>query len=147
MGRRWMIFCSYLIIEICLLGSLIANLNHGKETEATLTILYHLCKFSAHFGFIFLMLITVELFPTSLRCTGLGICFIFKMIGSAISSPNLVKFIIYQLYCCFSTVALLGFIVVDELQYQGASIDILPIDAVFRIDDSFLARNENVSLA
>lgn len=65
-----MIFLSYLIMEICLLGSLIANLNNkenDEQTEVTLNFLYHLCKFSNHFGFIFLMLITAEVFPTSLR--------------------------------------------------------------------------------
>lgn len=70
MGRRWMIFLAYLVIEVCLLGSIIANFNYNQndeQTEIGLAVLYHLCRFSAHFGLIFLMLITAELFPTSLR--------------------------------------------------------------------------------
>lgn len=103
MGRRWMIFLAYLVIEVCFLGSLIAQFNtdekrkqHGgvngfsnEQTDTALITLYHLCKFSTHFGFIFLMLITAELFPTSLRCTGMGICFAIRMIGSLISSKYL----------------------------------------------------------
>ena len=109
-----MIFLAYLVIEVCLLGSIIADFHYqnDEQTEIGLAVLYHLCRFSAHFGFIFLMLITAELFPTSLRqildimfffkepnliyffisirCTGMGICFSLKMIGSAVSSPNLV---------------------------------------------------------
>ena len=70
-GRRWLIFSAYLVIEVCLLGSLIASEYKSKEndeqTRVALVVLYHFCKFSTHFGFIFLMLITAELFPTSLR--------------------------------------------------------------------------------
>ena len=72
-GRRWMIFLAYVMIEICLLGSLIANFTYPKsdtQTQVALVVLYHLCKFSAYFGFIFLMLITAEIFPTSLRYVG-----------------------------------------------------------------------------
>ena len=92
-----MIFLAYLVIEVCFLGSLIAQFTTGDkkpddQTEVALTTLYHMCKFSAHFGFIFLMLITAELFPTSLRCTGMGICFSLKMIGSMISSKHMVTF-------------------------------------------------------
>jgi len=97
-GRRWLIFSAYLVIEVCLLGSLIAEYNTKEsddQTKVALTVLYHFCKFSSHFGYIFLMLITAELFPTSLRCTGLGICFIIKAFGSFISSPDLV---IYYLF-------------------------------------------------
>lgn len=110
-----MVFLAYLVMEVCLLGSLIANLNDqddDEQTQMTLNILYHLCKFSAHFGFIFLMLSTAEIFPTSLRwifdfifwspkffiaiisphrCTGFGLCYSIKMVGALISSPNLVK--------------------------------------------------------
>jgi hypothetical protein len=88
-----MIFLSYLILEICLLGSLVAEYGYSKQDEQTITalnILYYLSKFSANFSFIFLMLITAELFPTSLRCTGMGICFSLKMIGFLLASPNLV---------------------------------------------------------
>ncbi|CAF0989706.1 unnamed protein product [Brachionus calyciflorus] len=93
-GRRWMIFLAYLVIEVCLLGFLIASLNENKdqETLVTLNVLYYLCKYSVQFGYIFLMLITAELFPTSLRCTGLGLCFALKMIGSYIASPYLLNY-------------------------------------------------------
>merc|ERR1712127_813032 len=53
-----------------------------------LTTLFYLCKFSSYFGLIFLMLITAELFPTSLRCTGMGLCFSLKMFGSFIASDK-----------------------------------------------------------
>jgi hypothetical protein len=121
MGRRWMIFLAYLVIEVCFLGSLIAQFssssslasknggisssqnlpttdsttntnNVSQQTDAALITLYHLCRFATHFGFIFLMLITAELFPTSLRCTGMGICFTLKMIGSLIASKNLASY-------------------------------------------------------
>ena len=91
-----MIFSAYLIIEVCLLGSLIAQFSTGdsnkpdEETQLALTTLYYMCKFSTYFGFIFLMLITAELFPTSLRCTGMGLCFSMKMLGSLISSKEMV---------------------------------------------------------
>lgn len=91
-GRRWIIFSAYLVIEVCLLGSLIAEYSSkdDQQTKIALNVMYHFCKFSSHFGFIFLMLITAELFPTSLRCTGFGICFTIKTIGSLIASPDLV---------------------------------------------------------
>ena len=89
-----MIFLAYLIVEVCFLGSLIAEYSQNNvkddQTEIALFILYHLCKASTHFGFIFLMLITAELFPTSLRCTGMGICFTLRMFGSFLASPNMV---------------------------------------------------------
>jgi len=67
-GRRWMIFLAYIVIEICVLGSSIAeNTRNEKEDQAALSFLYYTCKFATYFGFIFLMLITAELFPTSLR--------------------------------------------------------------------------------
>jgi hypothetical protein len=87
-----MIFLAYLLMEICLLGSLISKYSLTEDMEKTniaLNFLYFMCKFSTHFGFIFLMLITAELFPTSLRCTGMGICFSFKMIGELVVSPYL----------------------------------------------------------
>lgn len=65
-----MIFLAYLLIEICLLGSLIAKHSYDKtehDAQVALVVLYHLCKFSTFFGLIFLMLITAEIFPTSLR--------------------------------------------------------------------------------
>lgn len=91
-GRRWLIFSAYLVIEVCLLGSLIAEYSSkdDEQTRVPLIVMYHFCKFASHFGFIFLMLITAELFPTSLRCTGFGICFTIKTIGSIIASPDLV---------------------------------------------------------
>lgn len=92
-----MIFLAYLVIEVCFLGSLIAeysevssNFKDESQTKIALFVLYHLCKVSTHFGFIFLMLITAELFPTSLSCTGMGICFTLRMFGSFLASPNMV---------------------------------------------------------
>ena len=107
-----MIFLSYLIVEVCFLGSLIAqfstNIKSSSNTESAnksveqtrwaLIALYHTCKFATHFGFVFLMLITAELFPTCLRCTVMGICFTLKMVGSLIASKHLVCF-------CFNIVS------------------------------------------
>jgi MFS family permease len=93
-SRRWMIFLAYLFMEFCLLGSLISKYNlseHMHTTNIALNIIYFVCKFSTHFGFIFLMLITAELFPTSLRCTGMSICFIFKLLGELLVSKNMVS--------------------------------------------------------
>ena len=69
-GRKLPIFSAYLVIEVCLLGSLIAEYNAGEKGEektVVLVVLYQICSLSRHFGLIFLMLITAELFPTSLR--------------------------------------------------------------------------------
>jgi hypothetical protein len=65
-----MIFLAYLLMEICLLGSLIQKYDtkeYKEKTEIALQLIYFGCKFATNFGFIFLMLITAELFPTSLR--------------------------------------------------------------------------------
>lgn len=102
-----MIFLSYLIIEVCLLGFLIISLNGDQDSDSlvTLNVLYYLCKFSAQFAFIFLLLITAELFPTSLRCQGIGLCFAMKMIGSAIASPDMLAYTSHkpQLSYCLLT--------------------------------------------
>lgn len=92
-SRRWMIFLAYLIMESCLLGSLVSKYSFSEDpsnTSAALNMIYYVSKFSANFGFISLMLISAELFPTSLRCTGMGICFIFKWMGELFVSKNLV---------------------------------------------------------
>ena len=110
-----MIFLAYLVIEVCFLGSLIAQFSSNKKSDSSsssnksddqttvaLTTLYHVCKFSAHFGLTFLMLITAELFPTSMRCTGMGICFTLRMLGSLIASKTLVTcFLFLNVFCCF----------------------------------------------
>lgn len=104
-----MIFLAYLIIEVCLLGFLIISLNDDKDKDSdslvTLNVLYYLCKLSAQFAFIFLLLITAELFPTSLRCQGIGLCFAMKMIGSAIASPDMLAYTSHkpQLSYCLLT--------------------------------------------
>ena len=72
MDRKLPIFSAYLVIEVCLLGSLIAEYNpkenqNDDQKNLALLFLYQVCKFASHFGYIFVMLITAELFPTSLR--------------------------------------------------------------------------------
>ena len=72
MDRKLPIFSAYLVIEVCLLGSLIAEYNpkenqNDDQKNMALLVLYQVCKFASHFGYIFVMLITAELFPTSLR--------------------------------------------------------------------------------
>lgn len=107
-GRKIQIFSAYLVIEVCLLGSLIAEYNPNEEdieTNIALMVLYQVCKFSAHFGYIFLLLITAELLPTSLRCSGVGLCFAFKCLGSLIAHPDLLNYnsINYRLFYCILT--------------------------------------------
>ena len=106
--RRWMIFLAYLLIEVCFLGSLIAKYSYNQQdlpTQIALTLLYHLSRFSTHFGLIFLMLTTSELFPTSLRCTGMGLCFTMKILGSLISSPSMLDYnsVMHRLGYCVLT--------------------------------------------
>lgn len=94
-GRKGLIFFAYISLEICFLGSFITKYSYKQEetsTKIALTTLFHLSKFSSSFGLIFLMLTTVELFPTSLRCTGMGLCFSMKMLGSLISSPTMLDY-------------------------------------------------------
>lgn len=68
-GRKLLVFSAYLVIESCFLGSLIAIYNKpdNDEESLALVVLYYVCKFASHFGYIFLILLTAELFPTSLR--------------------------------------------------------------------------------
>ena len=63
-----------------------------QTTNISLSLLFHMTTFSAKFGLIFLMLSTCELFPTSLRCTGMGLCFSFKVLGSMIASPDMLAY-------------------------------------------------------
>lgn len=107
-GRKLPIFSAYLVIEVCLLGSLIAEYNPKQiddEKNLALMFLYQICKFSSHFGLIFLMLITAELFPTSLRCTGVGLCLLLKSLGSLIAHPDLLNYnsITHRLFYCILT--------------------------------------------
>lgn len=107
-GRKLPIFSAYLVIEVCLLGSLIAEYNAGEKGEektVVLVVLYQICSLSRHFGLIFLMLITAELFPTSLRCTGVGICFGLRALGSLIAHPELLDYnsITHRLFYCILT--------------------------------------------
>lgn len=93
---------------MCLLGSLIAEYNPKQiddEKNLALMFLYQICKFSSHFGLIFLMLITAELFPTSLRCTGVGLCLLLKSLGSLIAHPDLLNYnsITHRLFYCILT--------------------------------------------
>ncbi len=75
-GRKLLVFSAYLVIESCLLGSLIAMYNKQKDNsndkeldqeKVALVVLYYVCKFASYFGYIFIILMTAELFPTSLR--------------------------------------------------------------------------------
>ena len=94
-GRKRMIFYSYFLVEICFLGSLITKYSNKQQeysAQIALTVLYYLSTFSAKLGLIFLMLATSELFPTSLRCTGMGLCFSMKITGSLISSVDMLSY-------------------------------------------------------
>lgn len=92
LGRKHIIFFAYLFIDICFLGSLITKYANKDQddhtTKVSLIFIFHTTMFASKLGLIFLMLSTCELFPTSMRCTGLGLCFSFKVLGSLIASPD-----------------------------------------------------------
>ncbi|CAF0759751.1 unnamed protein product [Didymodactylos carnosus] len=87
-GRRWPTFCFYLIGEVCLLGSVIGKLE-SEYSRATLLVIYFTGKFAARGSFLVVLLYTCEIFPTGLRCTTLGICYMFRFIGMALASENI----------------------------------------------------------
>ncbi|CAF4724888.1 unnamed protein product [Rotaria magnacalcarata] len=51
-------------------------------------IVYFVGKFASRGGFIVILLYTCEIFPTGLRCTTLGICYAFRLIGIALASEQ-----------------------------------------------------------
>lgn len=54
-------------------------------------IVYFIGKFATRAAFIILIIYTCEIFPTGLRCTVLGICYTFRLIGIALASPDVVE--------------------------------------------------------
>ncbi len=48
-------------------------------------------KFATRAAFIVIIIYTCEIFPTGLRCTTLGICYTFRLIGIALASPDVVR--------------------------------------------------------
>ncbi|CAF4487934.1 unnamed protein product, partial [Rotaria socialis] len=86
-GRRWPTFCFFLIAEVCLLGSVAAQ-SDNTELRNPMLIVYFVGKFASRGGFIVILLYTCEIFPTGLRCTTLGICYAFRLIGIALASEH-----------------------------------------------------------
>ncbi|CAF4393436.1 unnamed protein product, partial [Adineta steineri] len=86
-GRRWPTFCFFLVAEVCLLGSYTFREN-VEDTRAAVLIVYFMGKFASRGGFIVILLYTCEIFPTGLRCTTLGICYTFRLIGVALASQD-----------------------------------------------------------
>jgi MFS family permease len=86
-GRRWPTFCFFLIAEVCLLGSVTVRPD-VEETRVAMLVVYFLGKFACRGGFIVILLYTCEIFPTGLRCTTLGICYTFRLIGVALASQD-----------------------------------------------------------
>lgn len=86
-GRRWPTFCFFLIAEVCLLGSVAARTD-ADDIRNALLIVYFMGKFASRGGFIVILLYTCEIFPTGLRCTTVGICYAFRLIGIALASSN-----------------------------------------------------------
>ncbi|CAF1005749.1 unnamed protein product [Adineta steineri] len=87
-GRRWPTFCFFLIAEVCLLGSVAVNFDNEQARSAMLVV-YFTGKFATRAAFIVLIIYTCEIFPTGLRCTTLGICYTFRLIGIALASPDI----------------------------------------------------------
>ncbi len=54
-------------------------------------IVYFIGKFATRAAFIVIIIYTCEIFPTGLRCTTLGICYTFRLIGVALASPDVVR--------------------------------------------------------
>ncbi|CAF1490594.1 unnamed protein product [Adineta ricciae] len=86
-GRRWPTFCFFLIAEVCLLGSATVLIN-TEDTRNAMLVVYFMGKFASRGGFLVILLYTCEIFPTGLRCTTLGICYAFRLIGVALASPD-----------------------------------------------------------
>ncbi|CAF1078642.1 unnamed protein product [Rotaria sordida] len=86
-GRRWPTFCFFLIAEVCLLGSFAARFDTDELRNAMLVV-YFVGKFASRGGFIVILVYTCEIFPTGLRCTTLGICYAFRLIGVALASES-----------------------------------------------------------
>ncbi|KAL7668678.1 hypothetical protein ACOME3_009371 [Neoechinorhynchus agilis] len=90
-SRRWTIFCSYLIVEVCLLASIVAKIE--KEfTPITLTLIYLLGKVATFAVYLLTCIMCAEIFPTGLRCTSIGIGLLFRGIGLIIADPELLNF-------------------------------------------------------
>ncbi|UJR16095.1 hypothetical protein I4U23_003007 [Adineta vaga] len=87
-GRRWPTFCFFLIAEVCLLGSVAVKLDE-EQTRTAMLVVYFTGKFATRAAFIVLIIYTCEIFPTGLRCTTLGICYTFRLIGVALASPDM----------------------------------------------------------
>jgi hypothetical protein len=54
-------------------------------------VVYFMGKFATRAAFIVIIIYTCEIFPTGLRCTTLGICYTFRLIGIALASPDVVR--------------------------------------------------------
>ncbi|CAF0758292.1 unnamed protein product [Rotaria sordida] len=86
-GRRWPTFGFFLIAEVCLLGSVAVKLDN-EQTRSAMLVVYFMGKLSTRAAFIVIAIYTCEIFPTGLRCTALGICYTFRLIGVALASPD-----------------------------------------------------------
>ncbi|CAF2516993.1 unnamed protein product [Rotaria sp. Silwood2] len=86
-GRRWPTFGFFLIAEVCLLGSVAGKLDN-EQTRSAMLAVYFMGKFATRAAFLVLIIYTCEIFPTGLRCTALGICYTFRLIGVALASPD-----------------------------------------------------------
>jgi hypothetical protein len=105
-GRRWPTFCFFLIAEVCLLGSVAVKLGNQvflssifiemiildeEQTRSAMLVVYFIGKFATRAAFLVIIIYTCEIFPTGLRCTTLGICYTFRLIGFALASPDVVR--------------------------------------------------------
>ncbi|CAF1187332.1 unnamed protein product, partial [Didymodactylos carnosus] len=91
LGRRWPTFSFYVIAGICLVISVIVKLESEYIRIAGPLVIYFIGKFAIRASFIITLLFTCEIFPTGLRCTTLGICYMFRLIGMAIASKNIAE--------------------------------------------------------
>ncbi|KAI0984658.1 hypothetical protein GJ496_001644 [Pomphorhynchus laevis] len=91
LGRRWPTFCLYLVGEVCLLASIVAKIER-EFTPATLSLIYLIGKAATHGAYMVLAIYTVEIFPTGLRATSLGLGLFFRSIGVILADPDLLNF-------------------------------------------------------
>jgi len=74
-----------------------------EQTRAAMLIVYFTGKFATRAAFIVIIVYTCEIFPTGYRCTALGICYTFRLIGVILASPDAVNMIKKEVSFFFCT--------------------------------------------
>ncbi|KAI3378131.1 hypothetical protein SNEBB_007076 [Seison nebaliae] len=104
-GRKWSIFIFLIIGEVCLMASFIGDWNDDSSHQLALLCIYVFGKISAIASLDVMFIWTVELMPTSLRSSSMGICVAFSYLALLISSPKYIDIsdwtarLIYAMFC------------------------------------------------